>query len=62
MQRVVSERLHAIRLSVKVMKIIVDAASLGLSLGNAIPNLSFPEQDNLLDVVTSHLAFAEEEA
>lgn len=61
-QKVVAERLHAIRLSVKIVKILVDAASLGLSLGNVIPGLSFNDQDTLLCAVQAHLALAEEHA
>lgn len=61
-QEWVAKRLHAIRLSAKIVKVLVTAASLGLSLGNLIPALSFKEEDELLVAVQSHLAEVEEHA
>lgn len=53
----VAERLHAIQLSMKMVKNLVDAASLeDLLLGNVVPSLSFMNQDELLTgASSSHL-------
>lgn len=61
-QKEVAKRLHVIRLSAKIVKVLVTASTLGLSVGNLVPALSFEEEDTLLEAVSSHLASVEEQA
>lgn len=58
-QDAVVKRLHVIRLSAKILKVLVTASTVGLPVGNLVPDLSYLDQDKLLEAVSSHLAAAE---
>ena len=61
-QKRVADNLHIINLSVKILTVVVQAATLGLPVGNVIPKFNLAEQDELVEVARSHLVLAAERA